>query len=443
MLIEFAVENYKSIKERHTFSMIAANLKKHEDYLVSHSVFKNEKLLKVSACYGPNAAGKSNVVNALACFHDIVVESGRLGADDVVGPYTPFVLDNKTAQSPTSFSMEFICNGMRYLYEFSYNKDVIVKEGLYFFPTRKAKLFERNGDSFSFGQQFKGDKKAVEKMTRSNNLFLSRGAELRNETLEEVHKYIKDKIIVYGNPTGYFNLFERTSIELLLNDEMGENNKKISELLSAADVGVKRVGLEKSKREVPEGLLTSLADGARDAFLSNTQYFPVTYHDVYHGDEVVGQEKFLLQSQESSGTQKLFYLAKFLLNVLNEGGVLIVDELDNSMHTFISEFIIDLFNKEKTNPNNAQLLFTTHDVAMLTPDNFRKDQVWFASKNEKGESEFYSLVDFDSKTVRNDTKFDKWYRDGRFGAIPFIKKGVFEKFFATESNEGKNGTKEA
>ncbi|NJB67232.1 hypothetical protein GGQ74_000872 [Desulfobaculum xiamenense] len=435
MIVEFSVENFCSIKERQTLSMVAANLKKFEEHTFETPAMTQDKLLKVSAIYGPNASGKTTLIRALSLFQSLVCFSLRDQAEDVVGSYLPFSLDEEWAGKPTSFRLEFVSNEMRYEYSFSYCKERVVCEALYFYPSRKAKLFERSEDgTITFGN-LRGDKKIVQKSTRSYNLFLSRGADAGNEQLLEVFDYIKNKIVIFANANIRFRSAMKSTIGLLRDDVDKRYETLVAGLLSAADVGVKNVSLETQDVEKFK-FLEKLPDEVREMVIENEMYVPYGHHDVYRGDEVVGEKRFDLRFFESAGTYKIFELASPVLKALSDGLVLVVDELDNSIHTLISEYIVELFNKNAHNQKNAQLVFTTHDVALLTPENFRRDQVWFCNKDRKGATAMYSLVEFESSAIRNETRFDKWYLNGRFGAVPILQKEKFEKFIKHKEEVG-------
>lgn len=151
---------------------------------------------------------------------------------------------------------------------------------------------------------------------------------------------------------------------------------------------------------------------------------PVAYHNTFDDetdDETIG---FKLLKDESDGTIKMYSLGGFIIPVLEKGHTLLIDELDRSMHPHLCEYIVKLFNAAKTNPNNAQLIATTHDTSLLNSDNLRRDQIWFFSKSH-GASHLFSLDQFDKSDVRKNTPFDKWYLDGRFGAIPKINANLF------------------
>jgi hypothetical protein len=197
-------------------------------------------------------------------------------------------------------------------------------------------------------------------------------------------------------------------------DSFFKNN--IINFLKVADTGIE--GLE-----VKEEKVSFIMGGNPDGTLDEREYMEEdisVIHVAY--DEIGNQERVIWRlTQESSGTIKLFEVAKPVMEVLRKGGVLIIDEINTSLHPLISGFIVQLFNSSKSNPKNAQLIFTTHDVTLLNKDLFRRDQIWFTEKNRRQMTELFSLNAFDKKEVRWDIPFDRWYLSGRFGALPNIQ----------------------
>jgi AAA15 family ATPase/GTPase len=165
-------------------------------------------------------------------------------------------------------------------------------------------------------------------------------------------------------------------------------------------------------KELPEFILEKIKEDGMSTIK--------TEHIQYNKDDTFYKMKTFDLSFESDGTQKLLALAAPILDTLESGNVLIIDELDNSLHTELVEAIIKLFNSSETNPNNAQLIFTTHDTNLLNQDLFRRDQIWFAQKSVLGQSELYSLVEYGKGKTRDDLVLEKNYLDGKFGATPHI-----------------------
>lgn len=430
MIIDFTVENFKSIKEEQTFSMLASNSKdEHPDNMSQCEKEKNFTLLKTGVIFGANASGKSNLIMAVETFRNFVVDSTDLKLDQDIPYYEPYQLDENNRTSPTMFEIELIGNDkVRYKYKVLFDKEEIQSEYLVFYPNKQeARLFLRErGKAIKFGAQFKGRKKSLESELLPNNLFLSKAANSNHEQLKAIYLYFKNNLRFHTGRESkrYISLF---STSRLRGKHSEDFKKKLINFLAAADIGIHSVELE----------INYDAPGERDTYTdrvaesvnrpadSESFYRPVFYHKIYDGSEETGMTTFNLE-EESAGTFKMYELAGEIIEVLEGGYTIFVDELDNSMHPHISEYIFRLFNDSDTNPNNAQLIAATHDATLLNPEIFRRDQIWFTQKNSFGATEIFSLDEFNRNEVRKNTPFEKWYLDGRFGALPLIDKELFK-----------------
>ncbi|MBA3900376.1 MAG: ATP-binding protein [Bacteroidetes bacterium] len=160
-----------------------------------------------------------------------------------------------------------------------------------------------------------------------------------------------------------------------------------------------------------------MPDDIKINFQEQYKYDIKTQHPFFEGEKLVGTENFEIE-EESTGTKSLFVIGGIILDALETGKVLVVDEFEKNLHPGITQFLIKLFHNPLTNPRNAQLIFATHDITQLSHDNFRRDQVWFSEKNEFGATTIYQCSDI--KGIRLGTPLDKWYSTGRFGATPII-----------------------
>ncbi len=409
MILEFEVENFRSIKERQVFSMIAESSKSKSHNVFEHTLASGEKLrlLKAAVIYGANASGKSNFIKALIALKRLINEPQPI--DKSVKFYEPFQFDLLNKNKPTRFQLIFIGYGNhKYKLEVVYHKSEIIKEVLDFYPKgQKRNLYKRisNDNTIShlayLGQDLK---KRIIKVFK-NQLVLSKfGYEEPNDILSQVYLYFNRNHFSITNPEIEPIHFITRAIKRL------EGNEKLllrlSKLVRLSDTKIKSIIIEKSEDRI--SLFGS--------------------HDIFENTKKIAQEK-LHFNQESKGSRTLMYVSEGILKHLQNGGVHIIDEIDTSLHPYLAKSLVMLFQSKKANPKNAQLIFTTHETTFLDKDFFRRDQIWITEKNEYGETELFSLQDFDE--VREDTPFDKWYLAGRFGGLPDIK--ALEQIFEDEA----------
>ena len=413
MLIEFTVSNFRSIKEPQTLSMLATSLKEHPDN-VFQSPDPNIKLLKTEVIYGANASGKSNLIDGFNVLRELIsmISSNPLTKLKL---WDAFAFDRKVNNLPTTFEIEFFgADKVRYNYKIVYDYSSIKYESLFYYPKgKRAKLFEReDGEKIDFGDSLKGLKGSIAQQLLPNQVFLNKAANNNNEHLKEV--FIALRALLQSPWNDYQYLVNQTS-ESILMDNSGELKNKVKELLSSFDTGIQGLSI-KTKGGAPFEII----HGVVKYLKPNADMFEIqTKHKLFDGDtELEGVE--VLFDIESYGTRRLYGLGGYILSLMNSGVAIIIDELNSSFHPLMTEAIIKLFHNPETNPNNAQLIFTTHDTSILRNDLFRRDQVWFTEKDGYGATSLFSLAEFDFKEVRKNVPFDKWYLSGRFGAIPMI-----------------------
>lgn len=431
MIIDFTVENFKSIKDSQTFSMSAANLKdEHPENIFQLEKEPNISLLKASVIYGANASGKSNLILALRAFTSFVLYSTDLKVEQDIPYYEPYKLDANYLTKPTGFEMEFVGNGnIRYKYNVFFDRKEVLREELVFYPNRQAaRLFLREkGKNIKFGSQIKGRKKGIESELLPNNLFLSKAANSNHQQLKEVYLFFLKRLKFHmPGDTAISSKNQHTTLQLL--EAHGDFKRKLVSFLAAADTGIHSIDL-KIKNDNINGRSRSayfdkIAAPPGKPDLTDLPFIPVVSHKVYDNDKEKGMIYFELD-EESNGTIKMYNLAGKVINALESSCSFIMDELDSSLHPFISRYILELFNDPKKNPNNAQLIVTTHDISLLNPGLLRRDQVWFTARNDYGATEIFSLDEFDKNEVRKNVPFDRWYLNGRFGALPLIDKKRF------------------
>ncbi len=397
MLIEFSVGNFRSFRDKATFSMVAANLSAKEKVLDENNTFEPEggpRLLTSAAVYGANASGKSNLVRAMGFMREFVLNSPKgtrpTGGIDV----EPFRLSTTTASQPSHFEIVFIAEGRRYRYGFEVTSERVEREWLFHVPrSREARLFERMENNIQLGGGFK-EGREIDEHTRPNALFLSVVAQFNGPIAQAVTQWFRTLGLAPGlEDVGMRSYTLRSFVDGAYRDD-------IRELMKRLDLGIEDVIVER---------------------IAAPDYEPYAVRTMHkcsdNGDQGAAQEVFDLESQESEGTQKLFALAGPLANALRSGHLLVIDEFDARLHPLMTREIASLFNSSTTNPHHAQLIFTTQDTNLLDNRFFRRDQIWFTEKDRFGATHLYSLAEF---KVRNDASFERDYVRGRYGAIPFL-----------------------
>ncbi|PNU29594.1 AAA family ATPase [Serratia marcescens] len=419
MLIEFNVENYLSIKNRQTLSLIANKSNELDSNVFKVEGSVNLNVLKSAVIYGANAAGKSNLLLAVRAMMDLVTQSAANNqAGENIAVY-PFKLSSESVGQPTEFEVIFIAEGVRYQFGFSATQDRIIDEWLYAYPKgRPQKWYYRSWNAESleydwdFGNYLLGEKQVWQRSTRANALFLSTAVQLNSEQLKPVFMWFQKTLRMSG-VSGWNNSFSAKRCT--------ENTKKdILCFLKAADVGIDDILVKKEKFN-PETLPEEMPEDIKKIVISNMKDKEVL--DIYtvHYDDKGESVTFSLE-EESHGTQKFFSLAGPWLDALDNGYVLLIDELHDTLHPKLVGFLVKLFNDPMTNKKGAQLIFSTHETSILNQSVFRRDQVWFCEKNDKSETNIYPLTDYSPRKGREN--LEAAYLDGRYGALPNIRKWI-------------------
>jgi len=421
MLIEFSIENFRSFKEEVTLSLISSFDKSLDNNLIKTATLKKDNLLRSEVIYGANASGKSNVVSAFNYLRKLVINSHKVQKGTEIS-YSPFKLDKKYTSKPSKFEIVFLKNNIRYTYGVSLTNEKIVDEYLYYYPQgRKALIFERK-DTFDYKFTIdRNEQEFLSSKTLPNVLYLSNSTQLNYKKTSEAFDWFKDNLKIIGatdNPK-----LTAFTIELLNKDE--ELKEFILKSLIVADLGIvdisaklDKISIDDASLELPSpDLKTELVLISDDEGLKLVQMDIKTMHNVLdeQGNDIGINFDF---DEESEGTKRLFALVGSWIDALNNGRILIVDELDTKLHPLLMEFLIKLFHNPTQNKNDAQLIFTTHNTNLLDLDLFRRDQIWFTEKNPSfGNTDLYSLLEF---SPRKDKNVRKGYLAGRYGAIPFI-----------------------
>lgn len=425
MLIEFTVKNYRSIKEEQVLSLVKSkNDELSDTNSFSPNALKNTSLVRSAVIYGANAAGKSNIIRAMLKMETIVRESASLSQEGDELPVTPFLFDEKTSSEPSEFEMVFIKEGIRYQYGFTATKTNILEEWLIAFPKGRAqRWFSRIYDekkkraNYKFGDSLTGKKSVWKSATRVNALFLSTAVQLNSEQLKPVFNWFKENLrlstVIGGWGPGY--------TVSLCDEEKGKD--KILTFLNAADLNIHDIQIGKEKFD-PDSLPDKIPDSAKEEIIKQLKNKDIINIKTIHKtttDKLIPLEL----DEESEGTQQVFSLAGPWLDVLENGYTLVIDELHNNLHPKLVKYLVSLFHSNKTNPHNAQLIFTTHETSILNQDVFRRDQIWFCEKDKIQSTSLYPLTDFSPRKGREN--IESGYLSGRYGALPFVRELNFDQ----------------
>jgi AAA15 family ATPase/GTPase len=416
MLIEFSVTNYRSFLTTQLLTLTAntATELREENSFVS-PVSSLPRLLRSAVVYGPNASGKSNLVQAIAFMKRFVLSSAKDSQEGEKIDATPFLFNRQSSQNPSEFEALFIQDGIRYQYGFTVNSERVTGEWLFAYPEGRAqKWFERNFDPetqkdiWYFGPKFTGHRKVWQEATRSNALFLSTAIQLNNEQLKPAFNWFDHKLVVLAQGTSINHGFSTNECE----EE--KKKKKILKFMNAADLSITDIFLEKKDFSMDD-LPPDMPQSIKEEIAKDLKGEKLTRLFFMHPSSDNGEDVPLEFNEESAGTQKLFVLAGPWLDVLNNGFVLFVDELDTSLHPHLVRFLLNLFHNPETNRHNAQLVFTTHDTTVLDQTLMRRDQVWFVAKDDENATSLYPLSDY---KPRKGEALQKGYLYGRYGALP-------------------------
>ncbi len=415
MLLSLKIENFRSIKEPLLLNFTTEK-RLQEGYLPYNAFRVNEvELLHSLVIYGRNAAGKSNVIMAFKAILYLIENSDTYKLDKILDVYEPFLFDNKCKKSPVKFEVEFLGLESRIAYKFilEYNATEITREALYFYPEGvMSKLYDRNTDLITYGIYYKGSKKSIEDDLLKNQLYLSKSSRNKVKYLDEVYLFFKKFLqISTVHDTEYDATIINSFAKLSLEDSKLKSN--LLELLKAADTNIQDFRITENEKnfKFPD----NFPDKARQDILAKFKYNILTTHPLFENGIEIGEEQIELEN-ESFGTKKFLAVGSLILETLGYGGVIIIDELDKGLHPLLTKLLLSLFNSNTNNPKNAQLVFATHDSALLDSDILRRDQICFVEKDFEGGSFLYKLSDI--KGVRKDIPIDRWYLSGRFKAIP-------------------------
>lgn len=434
MLIDFEVGNYLSFKDPVRLSMLAAN--PYKEYLEANTFeidSGRSRLLKSAAIYGANASGKSNLIAAMNFMRRFVLSSSKDTQVEDEIPVKPFLLDAATENAPSRFEISLIQNGVRYRYGFEVDRKAVRKEWLlHTEKTKETPLFLREDDGIEVVKSFK-EGSGLEEKTRDNALFLSVVAQFNGETAGRILKWFTGFRTIYGLEDK--NL-EKYTARCLLDPS---KHDQLVRLTRDADVGIADLGVTEATVNPNEEALKLFAPDFQKELRNQTSLEIMAIHQKYRDGEPDILVPFPFNERESEGTKKFLRMSAPLLDCLNNGYVVAIDELDAKLHPLLTKAIVGLFNSAEWNPKGAQLIFVTHDTNLLEYGKLRRDQIWFTEKTRRSATALYSLAEFkfpDGTKVRNDAALEANYIRGRYGAIPYL--GNFETLLK-ETDHGETG----
>ncbi len=427
MIIRFKTGNFKSIKEEVELDFVASN---YDKTMLGNLIDLKEtglskvKLVKGLALYGANASGKSNVLDAIKFMAGFIVNSAtRIKPGDKTG-VVPFCLDEKSQNSPTSFEITILIDGIRYCYGFSLDDARVHEEHLTAYPKGLAQhwfkrnfVCDKNEYSWDNSESFKLDKDLTSK-TRDNCLFLSVGAQFNNQQLTTVYNFFRNSLVFFDfSDRGLFPGYTADIIE-----KQDSKSEVVKRMLRLADFGVCDINVISEMKELeqvpnlPPSLVESLKKDGKTKLRVNR-----SINFAHAGaDNLQGAIEF---NSESAGTKRFFSLSGPFLDILEKGHIVIIDELETSMHPLLVRELLKLFFSSESNQKGAQIIFSTHNPILLDNEIIRRDQVWLTEKNQTGATFTYPLTNY---KPRNNESLLRGYLSGRYGAIPFMPEGLLK-----------------
>lgn len=418
MLVKFTVENYLSFKNRTTIDFTATSLTELRDANLYQTPLKNVTLLKSMIIYGANSNGKSNLFKAIKFARKFILNSSKDSQSDEPIEVQPFCLSTDTIENPSFFELVFIHDAVKYRYGFEVDDTEVHKEWLYMTTKNKEQLlFERDFQNISITKKYDAASSNLTSITRKNALFISVCAQFNIPTGMAILKSLSSVHYISG-------MQDRYTINFTI-DMMDDPAKKkyIDNFIASADLGFTETKVERfklteeilEKGNVPKEIRKMILESDEENVVVSTK------HIIYdENNEEIDNIYFNLFVSESLGTGKYVALAGPIIDALMNGKTLIIDEFDAQLHPHLSKAIVELFNSKENNPNGAQLIFASHNPALINPKRklFRRDQIVITEKDQYGVTNMESLYD---KKIRKDASFEKDYLEGKYNGIPDIK----------------------
>lgn len=421
MLIAFRAENVHSFRDPIELSLLATRLS--EEDVPREIPWRQDgnpiSVLPVAGIFGANASGKSNLLKAMYEMRRFVLDSFRAGTPGGSLETTPFMLGEDRGSVPSTYEVEVVIDGIRYVYGFRLDSERIIDEWARSYPHgRPATLLDREDGHIRLGAQERATGRATEKILRPNALFLSTAAATNHPTFLPLYTWFQRNLL-YADVHSR-NIRQGITTKLL--EEEGERRERVLDLLRAADLGI--TGVERRKL-APEFMATleKVIDVIRGEVAGeDAPEIPFDDFDLRLKHRARGEDVEFLDSQESWGTMVWFGLIGPVVEALESGSVLLADELEASLHPMLAAVLVDLFQSKESNPRRAQLIFNSHAVTLMGDSADRplgRDQIWFTEKDDDGASRLYALSDL---APRRDEAIGRRYLAGRYGGAPILSR---------------------
>ena len=401
MLLEFSCSNHRSIREKVLFSALAGADDTHKEKLISKL-----NILPLALVYGANGSGKSNFIDAISFVKNLVTNSINHQIGQGIRQ-TPHKLESGDSES--TYSIQFVTKGIRYMYGFTLKNFLVVDEYLYYVPKgRQTKIFERSDKDFTTGSKFTGKLAACKDALKPNRLLLSCAANFSAVSeITDAYRFFLDELAVC-NPVNQSHWLNYSLYRMHLNSAM---KKAVLDLMQKLGTGIKdiKVAIDASKTEAAQ-LPSYPSDDFKNLLLQQNPD-AITARVIYDSFSIDLRE-------EAAGVRKLLALSCLLIDIMtNNNKILFCDDLETNLHKAVLYGLMKLFTNLPSS-NNSQLVFTTQETDLLDPDIFRRDQIWFTELTKERATDLYSLTEV--KNVRKDEKYSKGYLSGRYGAIPVL-----------------------
>jgi len=412
MFLEFRLRNYRAFRGEAALSLIASPDKTLLDQNTTPTgIASLPHAVRTVAIYGPNAGGKTTLLRAMQLMRGVVLESASLKPGQAFN-VQPFRLDATSPGEPTLFEVTVLLNGVRHQYGFEFTPNRIISEWLLVYQSAKPqqwfdRRYDKKSDSeqFEFGSHFKGQKRVWQEATRPNALFLSTAVQLNSDALQPLYEWFSSALNVFLDGGHIPHGFSTGMVER-------NQGQAIAEMLSAADIAIRNIAVER-KKSIQRAVQVNLATGDVETSAAEGEILlPKFQHEAgeFRAD--------FDYDDESQGTQKLYALAGPILDILEKGYMLVIDELDRSLHPLLVRQLVESFQDPAINTRGAQLVFSTHDTTLLDATLLRRDQIWFAEKDEVQSATLVPLTDF---SPRKDEAFERGYLTGRYGGVPVLE----------------------
>lgn len=433
MLIDFTVKNFTSFKDENTLSMLASADKTNENIHV-YCINDKIRILKNAAIFGANASGKSNLLKAFNFMLKYVINSSKESQLGDIIDVEPFKFNAETEKQPSLFEVTFLQESTIYRYGFEVTKTEVVSEWLFArYSSRESTLFLRKNKDINLGEKFKEGKK-YKSSVRNNALFLSVCAQFNGEISSKIIEWFRNISVISSLDSNYANY----AVQILDNEDgkYSEQKEMLLHLITSIDVGIEDLSIEVDEKLDIKKLIESMpmkqagklldelknyenkdSDEKKSGVKISTRRVTSLHKKFDSNNELVNLENCNFNI-ESKGTKKIFELSGLIIKTIFDGGVLFIDEIQNSLHPNLIVGLINFINHNEKN-KNAQFIYTTHEVLVLANKLLRRDQYWFVEKNKFGASELSCLFDFE-EPIRKDASLDKDYLRGRYGAIPYL-----------------------